>query len=182
MTRRWTHGIVPAPGFLQEEGWRSSRLFRPSCRRSRSTLARRSTTLLRTFGSEILTKARLSSRPSRLLRNSRMKASEVSFSHSGGRASVGVRCFLEEELDRDIEDLRYLEQPARADAVHTLLVFLHLLKREPHALAETLLAHPQKHTAQTDPAPHVLIHRVRLLACHAFTHQCHDWLNTSDAL
>ena len=93
-----------------------------------------------------------------------------------------MRCFLEEELNRDIEDLGDLEQPARADAVHTLLVFLHLLKSEAHAFAESLLAHAEKHTAQTDPAPHVLIHRVRLLACHAFAHQCHDGCTITDAL
>src|SRR5262249_5896067 len=41
-------------------------------------------------------------------------------------AIAAVRCRLEEELDRDVENLRDLKQPARADAVHALLVFLHL--------------------------------------------------------
>ena len=67
-----------------------------------------------------------------------------------------MRRLLEKELHRHIENLRDLEQAARADAVHALLVFLHLLKSEAHALAEPLLAHAEKHSAQTDPAPYVM--------------------------
>src|SRR6185312_4825590 len=67
----------------------------------------------------------------------------VRLRHAARLASIArdMRCFLEEELHRDIEDLRDLEQPARADAVNALLVFLYLLKRQPHALADTFLTH-----------------------------------------
>ena len=72
-----------------------------------------------------------------------MKVSEFGLGHAARLAAVAgdMRRFLEEELHRDIEDLRDLEQPARADAVHALLVFLYLLKRQSHTLAETLLTH-----------------------------------------
>ena len=74
-----------------------------------------------------------------------MKASESGFGHAARRRTVAadMRRFLEEELHRHIEDLRDLEQPARADAVHALLVFLNLLKGESHALAESLLTHAE---------------------------------------
>ena len=77
-----------------------------------------------------------------------MKASESgsAMPRAGAAVATDMRRFLEKELHGDIEDLRDLEQPARADAVHALLVFLHLLKRQAHALAETLLAHAKQHS------------------------------------
>ena len=136
----------------------------------------RSTTLLRTLGSPILTKARLSSSPSRLFRNSRMKASEFRLAHAarGCTVAADMRCFFEEELHRHIEDLRDLEQPARADAVHALLVFLNLLEGQSHAFAKSLLAHAKQHTAQSHPASDMLVNRVRLLACHSLARKRHD--------
>src|SRR5262249_17218924 len=62
-------------------------------------------------------------------------------------AVADMRRFLEKELHGDVEDLRDLEQPARPDAVHTLLVLFHLLTRQSHTLAETLLTHAQQHSA-----------------------------------
>ncbi len=42
---------------------------------------------------------------------------------------------------RDLQDEGDLLQPARADAVRALLVFLNLLKRQASAFAEIRLAH-----------------------------------------
>jgi len=78
-----------------------------------------------------------------------------------------VRRFFEEELNGDVEDFRDLKQPARADAVHALLVFLHLLKCKSHALAETLLTHAEQHASQSHPAADVGVDGIRLLACHS---------------
>jgi hypothetical protein len=61
-----------------------------------------------------------------------------------------MRCFLEEELDRDIEDLRYLEQRL-APMRFTPFSYFCLLKREP-LFAETLLLMP-KHTANGPGSP-----------------------------
>ena len=80
-----------------------------------------------------------------------------------------MRRLLEEELHGDVEDLGDLKQAARADAVHALLVFLHLLKRQSHALAKALLAHAEQHAAQSNAAPDMLIDRIGLLTCHLLT-------------
>src|SRR4029450_10084395 len=52
-----------------------------------------------------------------------------------------ARRILEEERHRDLQDLRDLLQPASADAVRTLLVFLHLLEGQAERFAQFLLAH-----------------------------------------
>jgi S-adenosylmethionine synthetase len=99
----------------------------------------------------------------------------VRLGHAARRGPIAgdMRSFLEKELHGDVEDLRDLEQTARADAVHALLVFLYLLKRQPHALAEALLTHAKQHSAQTYPASDMCIDRVRLLACHSLTRDGH---------
>src|SRR5467141_1048278 len=48
-------------------------------------------------------------------------------------------------------------QPARADAVRALLVFLDLLKRQAKCAAESRLAHCQHHPAHAHPAADVLL-------------------------
>ncbi len=48
-------------------------------------------------------------------------------------------------------------QPARADAVRALLVFLDLLKRQAKCVAEIRLAHCQYHPAHAHPAADVLV-------------------------
>ena len=77
-----------------------------------------------------------------------MKASEVRLGQAAHRSAVAtdMRCLLEKELHGYIEDLRDLEQPARADAVHALLVFLNLLEGQSHAFAEALLTHAKQHS------------------------------------
>ena len=60
------------------------------------------------------------------------------FAHAGeaGRARR-ARGALEEEGDRDLQDVRNLLQPAGADAVRAFLVFLYLLERQPNGLYTT---------------------------------------------
>jgi len=48
-------------------------------------------------------------------------------------------------------------QAARADAVPSRLVFLHLLERDPEPVGESLLAHSEHHSAHPDPAAHVFV-------------------------
>ena len=48
-------------------------------------------------------------------------------------------------------------QPAGADPVGALLVFLHLLERQAKLLAELLLTHPEHHPAHAYPAAYVLV-------------------------
>jgi len=71
----------------------------------------------------------------------------IGLRHARRRTPLGMWRFLEKELHGNIENLGDLEQSAGADAVHALLVFLDLLKGEPHALAEALLAHAKQHPA-----------------------------------
>ena len=74
---------------------------------------------------------------------------------------------FEEECDRDLQDVGDLLQPARADAIGALLVFLHLLKCKPERIAELLLAHAEHHAAHAHAAADVLVDRVRgLLGSH----------------
>src|SRR5262245_12128004 len=63
--------------------------------------------------------------------------------HMSRRRCLSVRRPVEEERYRDLQDMRDVLQAARADAVPSLLVFLHLLEREPEPLGEFLLAHTE---------------------------------------
>jgi len=90
------------------------------------------------------------------------------FGHIGGQwrrsDSFGlprqVRRAFEKERHRDLEDIRNVLQAARANAVRSLLIFLHLLEREPKPVAELLLAHSEHHPAHPDPAAHVFVDKV----------------------
>jgi hypothetical protein len=55
-----------------------------------------------------------------------------------------------------------VQQPARTDAVHSFLIFLELLKREPKRVTELFLAHPEHHSTHPQPAADVPVDRVRL--------------------
>src|SRR3974390_3465277 len=59
---------------------------------------------------------------------------------------------LEEELDRNLQDLRNLLQAAGTDAVGALLIFLDLLERKAEGIAELLLAHVKHHPAHAHTA------------------------------
>ena len=64
---------------------------------------------------------------------------------------------LKKERYRDLQDMGNLLQPAGADAVGALFVFLDLLEGQSQRVAKLLLAHAVHHAAHTDPAPHVLV-------------------------
>ena len=51
--------------------------------------------------------------------------------------------------------MRDLLQPARANTVCALLVFLHLLERQTERVPQLLLAHRKHHPAHAHPATHV---------------------------
>src|SRR5262245_15467955 len=87
-----------------------------------------------------------------------------------------VRCTFEEERHRDLQDLRDVLQTARADAVPSLLIFLHLLKREPEAVAKRPLAHSEHHPTHPDPPAYVLIDGVGDLLDHRLFHDSSESL------
>ena len=111
-------------------------------------LLTRSSTRLRTFGSLILMKARLSCRPSPLETNS-ITGGEASFS-AKPRPPSWLADALVEIVDRHAQDARDVEQAPGADAVDALLVFLDLLKREAEQFAQPLLTHADQHAPQPD--------------------------------
>ena len=67
-------------------------------------------------------------------------------------------------------------QTARADAVLSALIFLHLLEREPEAIAELLLAHSEHHPARADTAAHVFIDGAGGLFDHCLFHDSSESL------
>src|ERR1041385_7285470 len=73
---------------------------------------------------------------------------------------------LKEKRDRHLQDERDLLQPARANPVGALFVFLDLLEREAERVAELLLTHAPHHAAHADAAPDMLVDRVRRLLGH----------------
>src|SRR5262249_52818729 len=74
---------------------------------------------------------------------------------------------IEEERHRNLENVRNLLQPARADAIGALFVFLHLLKSQAKSIAELFLTHRQHHATHAHAATDMLIDRIwRLLGHH----------------
>jgi hypothetical protein len=53
-----------------------------------------------------------------------------------------------------------LLQAARSDTICSLLIFLHLLERNPERVAEFRLAHSEHLPMHPDPAAHVFVHGV----------------------
>ena len=85
---------------------------------------------------------------------------------------VARRRALEEEWDRHLQDMANLLQPARADPVGSLLVFLDLLKGNSESIAEPRLTHVQHHTAHAHATANVLVYGIgRLFAGHRFFSQ-----------
>jgi hypothetical protein len=72
-----------------------------------------------------------------------------------------LRCAFEEERHRDLQDMGDVLQAARADAILSILIFLHLLPRQPEVVAELLSAHSEHHPAHPDPAAHVFVDGIR---------------------
>src|SRR5665213_2730520 len=87
------------------------------------------------------------------------------FAHAGTLAAALGAAF-EEERDGNLQYVGNRLQPAGADAVGALFVFLHLLKSEPKPVAELLLAHAQHHPPHAHPRPHMSIGRVRNFFSH----------------
>src|SRR5690606_35803495 len=79
-----------------------------------------------------------------------------------GRLLLDARHVLEEVGGRHVEDLGKLLQPAGADPVQTLLVFLDLLEAEIDGGPETLLAEAGQRAAGAQTRPDMCIIRVRL--------------------
>ena len=57
-------------------------------------------------------------------------------------------------------------QAARANAIRSLLIFLHLLERDAEGIAKLRLVHTEHHSAHAHPAAHVLVDRVERLLYH----------------
>jgi hypothetical protein len=70
------------------------------------------------------------------------------------------RGIFEEKRDRDLQDLRNLLQPASADAVRALLVFLYLLEGQAERPAKFFLAHCKHFPAHAHSAADVLVNGV----------------------
>lgn len=125
----------------------------------------RSITRLRTFGSLMRAKARLRCSPSAVDRNSTTNCDEDSFGETFARRADRRRA-VEEKGWRDVQRLRNLLEPARADAIGALLVFLHLLEGQPQRFAELLLAHFQQDALHAHAASDMPVYRIgRLLHC-----------------
>ena len=75
---------------------------------------------------------------------------------------VALEQLVEEEGDRYVEGLGHFEKRARGDPVDALLVFLHLLRGEPDALAKLLLAEPEQGATQPDAAADLAIDMLQL--------------------
>jgi hypothetical protein len=60
-------------------------------------------------------------------------------------------------IHRRVENLRNRLQPAGADAIGALLVFLDLLEGQPQRIRKLLLAHAEHHAAHADAAADILI-------------------------
>ena len=67
---------------------------------------------------------------------------------------------LEEERRRHFQNARKLLQPAGADAIGALLVFLHLLESYVERVGQFALAEADHQTAHPDPRPDVTVDRV----------------------
>ena len=75
-------------------------------------------------------------------------------------AGLGRRSALEEEGGRHFQHPRQLLQPAGADAVGALLVFLDLLERHVEGFAEPALAHADHQPPHAQPRADMLVDRV----------------------
>src|SRR5258705_5540697 len=76
---------------------------------------------------------------------------------------------FKEKRHWNLKDLRNLLQPARADAVRALLVFLHLLEREIERVPELLLTHAKHHPPHPNAASDMLVGRVGTLFYHSLS-------------
>src|SRR5262249_3272873 len=73
---------------------------------------------------------------------------------------------IEERADRHVEHACDLGQAAGADPVHSLLVFLHLLKRHADALGEFALRQAGGETLDANSLPNLDVDQIRLFRSH----------------
>src|SRR5262245_50787167 len=106
-----------------------------------------------------------------------------------GNRVAGQTCIaarpLEEERHWDLQDMRDVLQAARAYAVRSALIFLHLLEREPKAVGELLLARSEHLSGHSDTAAHVSIVGVGAfltIACSRFTAACGAYCDRKAAI
>jgi hypothetical protein len=92
--------------------------------------------------------------------------------HIGGRRRLSIflglarqlRRTFEEERHRNLQYMGDVLQAARPHTVRSLLVFLHLLERNPEPVAELRLAHSEHHPTHSDPAAYVFVDRIGCLS------------------
>ena len=87
------------------------------------------------------------------------------FTREAGGDAKELAGGLGKDGDRDLKDMGDLLQPARADPIGALFVFLDLLKCQPERVAKLFLAHSQHHAAHTNATSDMLVGRVRRLFC-----------------
>ena len=106
------------------------------------------------LASSIFVNALTSFTPSEVARKSETRRARV-------RALPGVardlRSAFEEVWHRDLEDMTHRLQPAGADAVAALFVFLHLLEGYPELICKVCLAHVEHQPAHAHPAPDIFV-------------------------
>jgi hypothetical protein len=67
------------------------------------------------------------------------------------------RSLLEEERNRDVQDMADVLQAACTDAIGPFFVFLHLLEREAQLIGQLFLTHAKYQTAHANAATDMLI-------------------------
>src|SRR5664280_693330 len=86
------------------------------------------------------------------------------FAHAGMFGQM--RAAFEEKRNRHLQDVGNMLQPAGADAVGALLVFLHLLEGEAEGVAELFLTHFEHHPAHAHARADMLIRQVGYFFLH----------------
>ena len=79
---------------------------------------------------------------------------------------------LKKERNRNLQDLGDVLQPAGANPVGSLFVFLDLLESQPQPFAELLLTHSQHQPAHAHTGTDVLVRGIWRLFCHH-----HHWIS-----
>src|SRR5579862_8055723 len=121
----------------------------------------------RSFAERIFMKPATSVSPSGVARNSETWASDGASEASA--FAPGALGAFKEELDGHAENVRDLVQPAGADPVDALLVFLDLLEGEVEAFSQGGLRHAEHQAAHADARADMLIGRVGSLDRHHST-------------
>src|SRR5258707_13390588 len=73
---------------------------------------------------------------------------------------------FEKERNRHLKDLGNVLQSAGTDAVHSFLIFLHLLERQAECPTQCFLAHAQHHSTHAHAASYMLVDNEIDVVCH----------------